>query len=174
MQKSLNNKLAAQMGEYLVCAELARRGLVATSFTGNVPEFDLIVADDMLTTIPIQVKSSRGDSWPSRADKWIKVEIDHKAKKQIDHGDVEIASPDLIYVCVALAEADSGERDRFFVLRKSDLQNICAGNYRNWMNGLKWKRPRNYQSLDNRYYVINLEPYENNWALVVDQLQKRD
>ena len=31
--------LAAQVGEYLVCAELARRGLIATPFSGNVPEF---------------------------------------------------------------------------------------------------------------------------------------
>ncbi len=31
-----------QVGEYLVCAELGRRGYIATSFTGNVPEFDIL------------------------------------------------------------------------------------------------------------------------------------
>ena len=42
MRKGLNTKLAGQVGEFLACAELGKRGLIATSFTGNVPEFDLI------------------------------------------------------------------------------------------------------------------------------------
>ena len=66
MSKGLNNRLAGQVGEYLVCAELGRRGLIATSFTGNVPEFDLIVADGSLKTLPVQVKTSRGLSWPTK------------------------------------------------------------------------------------------------------------
>ena len=33
MKKGLNNKLAGQIGEYLVCAELGKRGYIATSFT---------------------------------------------------------------------------------------------------------------------------------------------
>ncbi len=45
MMKGLSNKLAGQIGEFLVCAELGKRGIIATSFTGNVPEFDLIVAE---------------------------------------------------------------------------------------------------------------------------------
>jgi hypothetical protein len=53
MSSGLSNKLAGQVGEFLVCAELGRRGFIATSFAGNVPEFDLIVANDTLRTIPI-------------------------------------------------------------------------------------------------------------------------
>ena len=34
------------------------------------------------------------------------------------------------------------------------------------MDGLDLKRPRNYQSLDNRYYLSDLEPYEDNWELL--------
>jgi hypothetical protein len=166
MRKGLKNKLAGQIGEYLVCAELGRRGLIATSFTGNVPEFDLIVANDTLTTIPIQVKSSRGDSWRTRINLWIDIEIDHENKQQIDRGDAEVSNPDLIYVCVCLSEVDSCDKDRFFILQKRDLQTICARNHREWMNGHDWKRPRNYQSMDGRYYVENLVPFENNWELV--------
>src|SRR5690554_8200812 len=50
----------------LVCAELGKRGFIVTSFTGNVPEFDLIVADGSLKTLPVQVKTSRGLSWPTK------------------------------------------------------------------------------------------------------------
>ena len=168
--KGLRNKLAGQVGEYLVCAELGRRGLIATSFTGNVPEFDLIVANSTLSTIPIQVKTSRGDNWPTNAGLWIDIEIDDENKRQIDNGDREITNPDLIYVCVRLAEVEPEERDRFFILRKRELQIICARNYRTWISQHDWKRPRNYRSLDNRYTVSDLEPFEKNWELISDSL----
>ena len=31
-------QLTKQIGEYLVCAELGRRGFISTTFTGNVPK----------------------------------------------------------------------------------------------------------------------------------------
>jgi hypothetical protein len=77
-----------------------------------------------------------------------------------------ISNPNLIYVCVALSEPASEKRDQFFVLTKKDLQQICARNYREWMDGIEWKRPRNYKSLDNRYYIKDLQKYENNWSLI--------
>ena len=170
MRKGLNTKLAGQVGEFLACAELGKRGLIATSFTGNVPEFDLIVANEYLHTVPIQVKTSRSDNWPTRANLWIDIEVDHESKKQIDNGNTEINNPELIYICVNLADLDSDNKDRFFILKKSDLQQICSKNYRDWMKGLNWRRPRNYESLDNRYYIENLLTFENNWELINRQL----
>jgi hypothetical protein len=173
IKKGLNNKLAGQIGEYLVCAELGKRGYIATSFAGNVPEFDLIVANDNLKTIPIQVKTSRGHSWPTRGDLWIDIEIDEKNKIQIDHGNQTISNPDLIYICVALSGPDSQEKDRFFILHKNQMQIICAANYRAWMLRHNWKRPRNYKSIDNRYYIKNLLDFENNWKVIEDALHKQ-
>jgi hypothetical protein len=172
MNKGLSNKLAGQIGEYLVCAELGKRGYIATSFTGNVPEFDLIVANDNLDTIPIQVKTSRGHSWPTRANLWIDIEIDETNKRQIDHGDETISNPDLIYICVALSEPDSNEKDRYFILKKKELQIVCAANYREWMAKHDWKRPRNFKSLDNRYEINNLLEFENDWTLIEKSLNK--
>jgi hypothetical protein len=40
-----SNKLVGQTGEYLVAAELSRRGLIATTFTGNVPDYDIIASE---------------------------------------------------------------------------------------------------------------------------------
>ncbi len=172
MKKGLHNKLAGQIGEYLVCAELGRRGYIATSFTGNVPEFDLIVANDKLKTIPIQVKASRSNNWPSRANLWIDIEIDENNKKQIDHGDIAISNPDLIYVYVALAAPDKEEKDRFFILKKKDVQTIFSNGYRRWMNPINWQRPKNYKSLDNRCSVDDLLKYESNWLLIQEALEK--
>jgi len=38
MATGRSNKLVGQTGEYLVAAELSRRGYIATTFTGNVPD----------------------------------------------------------------------------------------------------------------------------------------
>jgi len=170
MQKGRKNRLTGQAGEYLVCAELARRGFIATSFTGNVPEFDLIIADDKLKTIPIQVKTSSGNKWPTKASLWINIEFDEDTNAQIDKGNADISNPSLVYVCVVLSKPGDEKRDRFFVLRKEDLQVICANNYRNWMDGLQWKRPKNPRSLDNRYEVKDLERFEDNWGLIEGKL----
>ena len=78
------NKLAGQIGEYLVCAELGRRGLIATPFAGNVPTFDVLATDELCRTAPIEVKASRGDSWPTRADRWMNIRLNDK--KQVYSG----------------------------------------------------------------------------------------
>ena len=128
------------------------------------------MADSSLITLPVQVKTSRGKSWPTRANLWINIEIDEKEQRQVDLGDQVISNPDLIYVCVLLAEIATGQGDRFFILTKRDLQKICAANYRDWISTHDWKRPRNFRSLDNRYYVRNLTPFENDWDLFLKLL----
>jgi hypothetical protein len=42
MATGRNNQLTKQLGEYLVACELARRGLLVATFSGNVPDFDLM------------------------------------------------------------------------------------------------------------------------------------
>ncbi len=169
MSTGYSNQLTGQIGEYLVCAELGRLGLIATSFTGNVPEYDLLVCDEMLKSLPIQVKTTRSASWISRANLWLNIEFDDTEKKQINYGRLEIANPDLIYVCVSLGQ--SRAKDRFFICTKADIQNACINSYKNWMDPKDWKRPRNYKSLDNRYDTDHLAAFEDNWHLIQNQLR---
>jgi hypothetical protein len=142
--------------------------MIATTFTGNVPEYDLLVCDDKLRSVPIQVKTSRSNSWPSRADHWLKIDFDEKEEQQINKGRVKISNPSLIYVCVALGH-QRGD-DRFFVCTKADIQNVCIKSYKRWMDPKDWKRPRNFKSLDNRYDTELLASFEDNWDLVLDRL----
>src|ERR1035437_393498 len=101
--KGLKNKLAGQIGEYLVCAELGRRDCIATPFSGNVPTFDVLATDELCRTVPIQVKATRGDKWPSDARKWMNIECDRDTGVQKCLGPAPILNPELIYVCVAIA-----------------------------------------------------------------------
>ena len=90
--RGLNNKLAGQIGEYVVCAELCRRGFISTPFSGNVPTFDVLATDSKCRTVPIQVKSSRGENWQTDARLWMQLEL--KQDIQAYSGPKEIQNPD--------------------------------------------------------------------------------
>jgi len=170
MSTGRSNKLAGQIGEFLVCAELGRRGLIATPFSGNVPAFDILAADDQCNTVPIQVKASRGDNWNSDARKWMKITFNPKTKVQIKEGAQKLENPDLIYVHVAIAPAEGG-KDRYFILTEKQLRKVCIKGYSEWMDEKGWKRPRTPDSYMCRYWIGALERYENNWSLITDKLQ---
>lgn len=169
MSKGRSNKLTGQIGEYLVCAELGKRGLIATPFAGNVPAFDILAADDLCRTLPLQVKASRSGNWPSDARIWMNISFDKETEAQENLGATTVQNPNLIYVCVAIAPPDEGE-DRFFVLTKIQLQTICIQMYSDWMDKRDWKRPRNPESYDCRYRIPDIQSYENNWQLIENRL----
>ena len=54
--KNYKTALKGIIGENLVTAELARRDIVATTFTGNIPDIDILAFKDY-KTIPLQVKT---------------------------------------------------------------------------------------------------------------------
>jgi len=171
MATGRSNKLTQQIGEFLACAELAREDLIATPFAGNVPGFDVLVADEKHRAITIQVKASRHPTWPGKdARIWMKLDYDRKSKRQKFRGLRRLPSPDLIYICVAIAP-DRKSRDRFFVLTAGQLQTILVAGYRKWMDGLGWRRPRKPESYDIRWSIGAMEDlYENNWVLIKHRL----
>ncbi len=67
MATGRSNYLTKQAGEYLVAAELSRRGYIATTFTGNVPYYDIIAVDDSGGHAVVQVKAIAGASWQFNA-----------------------------------------------------------------------------------------------------------
>lgn len=63
MPTGRSTKLVGATGEYLVAAALSRRGLIATTFTGNVPHYDIIASDESGRHVSVQVEASRSSSW---------------------------------------------------------------------------------------------------------------
>jgi hypothetical protein len=164
-----SNSLAKQIGEHLVCAELGRRGFIATPFAGNVPTFDVLAVDEQCHTLPIQVKATRGNTWLSNAKAWMNLEFDSANGVQHYHGPTVLANPELIYVCVKIAPP--GGRDRFFVLTEADIQRVVIGLYSKWMDGHGWKRPRKCDSFHCTYSVAGIKQFEDNWGLIAGRLQ---
>lgn len=170
MSNGRSNHLVGQIAEHLVVAELGRLGLAATGFSGNIPTFDVLAVDENCRVVPIQVKASRGDSWPSDARTWMDISVETETLRQDFRGPSRLATPDLIYVCVAVAPHGADRRDRFFVLTMEELQRVCIDSYSQWMVPKDWKRPRNPHSFDCRFEVTNIVAFENNWDLIRNRL----
>ncbi|MDQ8153611.1 MAG: hypothetical protein P3B98_03015 [Gemmatimonadota bacterium] len=91
MATGRKNKLTGQIAEHLVCAELGRIDLIATPFAGNVPTLDVIAADEACHTVPIQVKAATGESCPSAARRWMRLDLDMDSGVQRYGGPLELA-----------------------------------------------------------------------------------
>jgi hypothetical protein len=60
----LNNQQVGRVGKHYVAAELHRRGAYAVTFSGNVPENDILASDVRRTrTVSIQVKTKTAGTW---------------------------------------------------------------------------------------------------------------
>lgn len=60
----LNTQQVAQAGEQFVSAELHRRGAYAVTFSGNMPNIDILASDlEQQRTVSIQVKTKAAGTW---------------------------------------------------------------------------------------------------------------
>lgn len=150
MATGRSTQLTRQIGEHLVAAELGRRGLIATPFAGNVPSFDLLVANEAGVAIPIQVKAISGPSWQFNATSFLDIEIVDGAQRVV--GKKEVRHPGLICVLVLLRSAGT---DEFFILRFQDLQNHFARSYKGGV------RPRNPSSTHCAIWPKELQQYRS-------------
>jgi len=154
-------QLTKQIGEYLVSAELCRRGLIATTFTGNVPSFDVLAVNEKLETIPIQVKTITGGSWQFDAKTFLEISISNGT--QTVKGKISLPNPDLICIFVRLREQN---QDEFYICRMRDLQEIIYGNYTTWLDEKKGKRPRNPNSTHCIVSPDDLKDYKDKWEMI--------
>jgi len=94
MATGSSTQLTRQIGEHLVAAKLGRLGLFATPFAGNVPDFDLVVANASGQSSLIQVKAINGPSWQFNASTFLNIEMVGneqvvKGKKKLPHLKIE-------------------------------------------------------------------------------------
>ena len=63
LKSGRRNQLTTQVGEYSVACELARSGYLVATFSGNVPDFDLIATDGRGHSLPVQAETATARSW---------------------------------------------------------------------------------------------------------------
>ena len=160
MATGRSTQLTRQIGEHLIASKLGRLGYVATPFAGNVPEFDLLIADDKGNSIPVQVKAINGGSWQFSISKFLDVEIVDDI--QYIKGKHRLANPNLVCVFVQLA---NDEKDDFFIFQLQDLQEYFLKSYKGG------RRSKNPQSLHCAILPKDLEKYRDNWFLIEKSLK---
>ncbi|WP_151447150.1 hypothetical protein [Lacisediminimonas profundi] len=154
--------MTRQIGEHLVAAELGRMGLIATPFAGNVPNFDLLVANEFGIAIPVQVKAINGPSWQFNATSFIDIENTNGVQRIV--GPKQVPYPGLICVFVLLRGAGT---DEFFVMRFRDLQDYFVGTYKAGI------RPKNPNSTHCAIWPKDLQQFKS-WAPLFEALSNEE
>ena len=162
MATGRENQLTKQIGEYLVCAELCRRKFIATTFTGNVPDFDILAITEKYETKPIQVKAIKSNSWQFDAGKFLDISISSDGIQTIK-GKKKSKNPDLICIFIKLI---SQGKDKFYIFKWADLQNMIYKNHSGCLKKHNGKRPRSPKSTHTAIFTASLSKYENNWTLL--------
>ena len=166
MATGRSNQLIKQMGEYLVACELARQGLLVATFSGNVPDFDLIATDFKGSSCPIQVKTIKGGSWQFSIDKFADVSLDGDRQRLGRKKPLSI--PELICVFVIASEKYGG--DQFFVLEWSQVQEIIISSYKRWLASHGGVRPKKPDSLHCAIVPSDLKQFKDNWPIIHSRL----
>lgn len=155
-------QLTKQIGEYLVAAELGRRGYTATTFTGNVPYFDILAADATGRALAIQVKAIRGSTWQfGNARQFVDIQLN--GEQQVLGKPTDPPQRSLICVFVALGAYGS---DRFFLFDWIDLQNVIVSQYRQYLEHKGGFRPKRYDSFHVAVPLNALTHFEDNWEII--------
>ena len=167
MATGRSNYLTKQTGEYLVAAELSRLGYIATTFTGNVPHYDIVAVDESGRHVLVQVKAISATSWQFTVDQFAQITFD--GQRQLVGKRVRTPYPDLVCVLVQLARAGSRARDRFFVLPWSELSRTVVTGHRRYLKKHGGIRPRKPESLHTALAFQQVLKWEDRW----DVLTKR-
>ena len=162
MASGRNIQLARQLGEYLVAAELARRGWVATTFTGSLPGFDILAVNAEGQLLEVQVKTLRTGSWQLDAGHYIEIALEEGVQRIV--GPKTIKTAGRVYVFVHIAKTGT---DAFYLCNLNDLQQLLLSTYR------AGKRPKNPQTRHHSLPPKDIERFRDNWAVLDETLARR-
>ena len=165
MATGRSNYLTKQTGEYLVAAELSRRGFIATTFTGNVPSYDIVAVGRGGNTALVQVKAIASASWQLNVGKFANVKF--SGRKQIIQRQLDDPCPNLVCVMVKISPADAVRIDRFFVLPWRKLGEIVIAGHKSFLDNHKGERPRSPKSLHTAVSPEALTDWEDQWQVLL-------
>lgn len=167
MATGRSTKLTGAIGEFLVSAELCRRGLLATPFSGNVPHYDIIASDEAGGHLVIQVKAINKTNWQFDVSKFVDITMD--GDKQILGEFTSEPYPNLYCVFVALTQ--DHKADRYFVFSWKELQNKVITHHRNYLEKHGGVRPKAPESKHCSISISELECYEDQWSKIFEAMK---
>ncbi|MGQ0735498.1 MAG: hypothetical protein ACT4QD_17820 [Acidobacteriota bacterium] len=160
-------QLTKQVGEYLVAAEVCRRGFIATTFTGNVPHYDIVASNATGRHQAIQVKCIASSAWQADIRKFADVRLD--GTQQIVGRPLKPPYPGLICVFVRLRSSGA---DDFFIMTWEDLQKLAIAHYRGHLSKHGGTRPKKHDSFHIALQPQELASYQNQWNTLEARLRE--
>jgi hypothetical protein len=160
MATGLSTKLTGQVGEHLVTAELGRLGIIATPFSGNVPDIDILAYANGVTG-HLQVKAMNGASWQFDVRRFL--DVTSTPRKQVVHGLKNDLDRKIICVFVVVGEV-LGD-DRFYIFRMGWLQDYFKDRYKGR------KLPHNIKSFHCAIWEKDLKEHLNKWRLIKNKFK---
>lgn len=167
MASGRSNKLVGQTGEYLVAAELSRRGLIATTFTGNVPHYDIIASDETGRHVSVQVKASRGSSWQF-GNITLYCDIKFDGKRQVVG---ETKSCPVRRLVMTFVKIEDDGNDSFYILPWESLRDVLVDHYENFLARHDRTRPKKSESLHCAIPESALLPFKDKWEAIEKNLK---
>jgi len=165
-------QLIKQVGEYLVTAELSRRELIAASFSGNVPGFDILAvnADNNLKTIQVKT-TTKNRGWLLDAQDYLDISISDENMQMIK-GKRELSNREIIFCFVNLKsfgkKSSLTERDEFYIIPVKELQNIVYNKYFDYLKKIGGSRPKNPKSTNKQITPAEIADYKEKWNYLSD------
>jgi hypothetical protein len=155
MATGISTKLTGQIGEHLVTAELGRRGITATPFSGNVPEIDILAYANGRTG-HIQVKAINKDSWQFDIRTFLDAVLVGKAQR------VKGINPKLKrnVLCIFVAVGQELGSDKFYIFKQGWLQDFFEERYKGR------KPPTNVNSFHCAIWKRDLRRHLGKWHRV--------
>jgi len=166
MPKNFSTKLACQISESILVAELGRRGILATTFSGNVPDIDVLAYRDG-RSIPIQVKTLKAGMLSADAKHFLQIEFD--GEKQIVKGKNKDLDRELIFVIIITGKKLGDET--FYICKKGFIQDLIYRGYKDYLKRFNGIRPRNSKSTHSGVLLKELTDKRDNWALIENALK---
>ncbi len=165
-------QLIKQVGEYRVAAELCRRELIATSFTGNVPVFDILAISDDEKMKTIQVKATTTDGgWNLDATDYLDFEATMDKTQHIK-GVRKLSNSAIVFCFVKLGsfgrENITLEHDEFYLIPVGELQKIIESKYSSFLTKVDHIRPNNPESHHVKIKLGDISDFKGNWDCVIN------
>ncbi|MBW2302031.1 MAG: hypothetical protein JRF46_17385 [Deltaproteobacteria bacterium] len=149
-------QLTGKIGEHLVTAELARRGIFASPFSGNVPDIDIVgYCNGKLMSF--QVKAIRKTSWQFDVRKFLIIEVQHD--RQVVKGINTTLDRNIICIFVKIGE-ELGE-DEFYIFRMGWLQDYFKETYKGRIS------PQNINSYHCAIWLKDIQEHKDRWDIVI-------
>jgi hypothetical protein len=141
--------------------------LIATTFTGNVPHYDIIASDEAGRHVSVQVKAGRGASWQfGNITQYCDIRFD--GKRQVV-GDMK-ACPVRRLIVIFVKIEDDGN-DCFYIVTWQRLRDLLVRGHKAFLARHDGVRPQRWDSLHSAIYEKALRPYRDRWITVEKNLR---